>query len=107
MPGRPVTRNGDRSTGHTAGSCSWPPTNLIATNAPRVFVNRIQIGVQGDRFIEHRGTPCRTLHAGPQRAIAMGSRRVFAHGRQVARITDPVVCGDRVAQGSRNVFAGD
>jgi uncharacterized Zn-binding protein involved in type VI secretion len=31
---------------------------------------------------------------------------VYVNGRQVCRIGDPLSCGDKVCEGSDNVFAG-
>lgn len=106
---RSVTRDLDLSTGHTDGSCVWPPTALIATNVPTVRVNNLTIGVRDDQYILHIGIPCYRVHGfGPDRAITVGSSTVRAgpgkHG--VGRIGDDITCGDFVAQGSPNVFAG-
>ena len=38
--------------------------------------------------------------------LASGSSTVFANGRQIGRIGDPVDCGSTVASGSGDVFAG-
>jgi uncharacterized Zn-binding protein involved in type VI secretion len=36
--------------------------------------------------------------------LASGSQQVFANGKQVGRVTDPVTCGSRVASGSQDIF---
>jgi uncharacterized Zn-binding protein involved in type VI secretion len=36
--------------------------------------------------------------------LASGSQQVFANGKQVGRMNDPITCGSRVASGSQDVF---
>lgn len=87
-----VTRLGDLSTGH------YPfgprPNDEASSN---VFVNGKGVVRVGDHWAVH-GT-----HDGVQ---ATGSSSVFVNGKAVARIGDAISCGDFVAEGSSNVFAG-
>lgn len=107
MPIRSVVRRGDRSTGHTIGSCSWAPTSLTQMVTSKTYANGLLIGTaQADNFFEHRGVPCKVWHRPPTRQIATGSRSVYVEGRPIGRVGDRITCGDFVAQGSRNVFAG-
>ncbi|WP_423838651.1 PAAR domain-containing protein [Thauera propionica] len=91
-----VTRLGNRCTGH---GC-WPPRPSTSA-AASVFVNGIAVHRVGDSWATH----CckRSCHSS---VLAGGSSTVFAEGKGVGRIGDPVACGSRVAQGSPNVFAG-
>jgi len=91
-----VTRQGDLCTGH---GCF--PARPSVAGSPDVFVNGIPAHRQGDAWAVHCcGIPC---HGG---ALAAGSSTVYANGRQLGRIGDPVDCGSSVATGSADVFAG-
>jgi uncharacterized Zn-binding protein involved in type VI secretion len=89
MPG--VTRLGDMSCGDDC-----PPTKAIECSCD-VFVNGRGVVRVGDAFEPH------CLHS---RVVSKGSSSVYVNGRQVCRIGDPLSCGDRVCEGSDNVFAG-
>ena len=93
-----VSRLGDQCTGH---GC-WPPRPSTGAS-PNVFVNGIAVHRQGDAWAAHTCPSIPETHASN---LAAGSATVFANGKQLARIGDPVACGSAVAQGSGNVFAG-
>jgi len=92
-----VTRLGDMGSGH---GCFPPRANDQAS--PDVFVNAIAAHRQGDHWTPHGCSVC-TPH---DSNLASGSSSVFANGKQLGRIGDPVACGSSVATGSPNVFAG-
>lgn len=92
-----VSRLGDTCTGHGA----WPPRPSTGASA-NVFVDGIAAHRQGDAWASHCN-PTPSCHAS---VLAAGSASVFANGKQLARIGDPVACGSAVAQGSPTVFAG-
>ena len=89
MPG--VTRYGDMSCG-----IDCPPTPAIECSS-NVFVNGLGVVRVGDAFQPH----CK--HG---RVVVRGSSSVYVNGRQVCRRGDLLSCGDRVCEGSGNVFAG-
>lgn len=93
-----VTRLGDACTGH---GC-WPPRPSSGAS-PDVFVNGIAAHRQGDGWAAHTCPDIPETHAS---VLASGSSTVFANGKQLGRIGDPVACGSSVAAGSGNVFAG-
>jgi len=92
-----VSRLGDACTGHGA----WPPRPSTGASAD-VFVNSIAVHRKGDAWASHCN-PTPSCHAS---TLAQGSATVFANGKPLARIGDPVACGSSVAAGSANVFAG-
>jgi uncharacterized Zn-binding protein involved in type VI secretion len=91
-----VHRLGDAGSGHT---CFGARPNAGASGD--VFVNGIAVHRQGDPWESHCCGP--VCHGG---ALSAGSSTVFANGKQLARIGDPVDCGSTAAAGSGNVFAG-
>lgn len=93
-----VSRLGDNCTGH---GC-WPSRPSTGAS-PTVFVNGIAAHRQGDAWAAHT---CPTIPQTHASVLAAGSATVFANGKQLARIGDPVACGGSVAQGSSSVFAG-
>lgn len=93
-----VSRLGDTCTGH---GC-WPPRPSTGAS-PNVRVNGIAAHRQGDAWAAHTCPAIPETHAS---VLAAGSATVFANGKQLARIGDPVACGSSIAQGSANVFAG-
>ena len=93
-----VTRLGDDCTGH---GC-WPPRPSVA-GSPNVYVNSRAAHRQGDAWAAHTCPDLPETHAS---VLAAGSATVFANGKQLGRIGDPVACGSSVAEGSGNVFAG-
>ncbi|KAA5603030.1 PaaR repeat-containing protein [Roseospira marina] len=93
-----VTRLGDFCTGH---GC-WPSRPSTGAS-PDVFANAIAVHREGDAWAPHTCLAIPETHAS---VLAHGSATVFANGRQLGRIGDPVVCGSSVAEGSDTVFAG-
>ncbi len=91
-----VTRLGDTCTGH---GCF--PSRPSSSASPDVFANGIPVHRHGDSWSSHCcGLSC---HGG---VLASGSGTVFANGKMIGRIGDPVDCGSAVAVGSGDVFAG-
>ncbi len=95
--GQAVCRLGDSSTGHG----DFPPRSNDA-GSPNVFINGKPAHRQGDHWVVHCN-PRPTCHDG---VLSGGSSTVFVNGKPLARVGDAISCGDRVAQGSPNVFAG-
>jgi uncharacterized Zn-binding protein involved in type VI secretion len=92
-----VARQGDSCTGHDA----CPPRSSTG-GSPNVFINGIPAHREGDAWGAH-GCPVHPLHGS---VLASGSSTVFANGKPIGRIGDPVACGGAVASGSGDVFAG-
>jgi uncharacterized Zn-binding protein involved in type VI secretion len=93
-------RIGDNSTGH---GC-FPPTELVYTPVTRTFCDGKLIAVVGARYAAHSCNNT-THQENPDRTIiGTGSANTFIEGYPLARIGDPIACGDRVAQGSESSF---
>jgi len=96
---QPVTRKGDKTTGHGP----WQPRPSTGASGD-VFANNIGVVREGDTWAPHNGSP-----SGPHRSeigyTSAGSGTVFANNKAVARIGDPVEA-DTIAAGSTTVFAG-
>jgi len=98
---------GALSTGHIC----YPPTALlpppgVGVSLGKVFVNFSLGGRVGDLFAPH-ACPCANCpppHA--IRPISQGPVNVYFNFRPPGRIGDKIGCGDTIAQGSFNVFAG-
>lgn len=95
MPG--ITRLGDNSTGHAC----YPPRPSTSASS-NVYVNGIAVHRESDSWASHC-CPGPVCHGGN---LASGSGTVYVNGLQCGRIGDPIDCGDTVAVGSGNVFAG-
>jgi uncharacterized Zn-binding protein involved in type VI secretion len=93
-----VTRKGDLCTGH---GC-FPP-RASTGGSGNVYVNGVPVHRQGDSWALHGCNVC-PPHGG---ALAVGSATVFANGKQLGRIGDPVDCGSSVGNGSGDVFSGN
>lgn len=92
-----VSYLGAISTGHGG----FPPRPSTSASGD-VFVNGIAVHRQGDDWAVHcNSSP--TCHDG---VLSSGSGTVFVNSKQCARIADDISCGDTVAEGSSNVFAG-
>lgn len=101
--GRPVTRLGDKTTGHS----TYKPRPATGAS-PDVFANNIAVNRVGDSWAPHGGDPAYRGDPHPgegNHTTSAGSSSVFANNKAVARIGDPVE-GDTIAAGSPNVFAG-
>ena len=92
-----VVRLGDMSTGHGA----WPPRANISAST-NVFVNGKGAHRVGDGWAVHCN-PTPECHSG---VASSGSSSVYVNGRAITRIGDAISCGDSMATGSNNVFAG-
>ena len=92
-----AARKGDLCTGHAC----WPP-RANNQGSPNVFINNKAAHRKTDHWVIHccGGKKC---HDG---RLSGGSRTVFINSLNAGRVGDPVNCGSRVAQGSRNVFIG-
>lgn len=101
MPALGCTYLGALSTGHIC----YPPTALTQASV-NVFVNFIPAGRIGDMFAPH-ACPCAKCPP-PHliRPISTGPLNVYYNMRPPGRIGDMIACGDKIAQGSVNVFAG-
>lgn len=91
-----VVRLGDVCTGHG----DWPSRPNVGASG-NVFANGIGVHRVGDGWAVH----CNSVPICHGGALAAGSPNVFANGRSVGRISDPVSCGSSCATGSPNVFA--
>ena len=102
---RGITYVGALSTGHIC----YPPTPLLAPTSPAigpVFVNFILAGRAGDLFAPH-ACPCSSCPPPHTvRPISSGPVNVYFNFRPPGRIGDVIGCGDIIAQGSFNSFAG-
>ena len=94
-----VVRLGDLSAGHP--HCY--PTRPNTEASPNVFVNNKGAHRLGDAWAVHGACPDHTPHGG---AASSGSGSVYVNGKPVCRIGDAISCGDTMAQGSGDVFAG-
>lgn len=99
MSSKPITRTGDKSTGHGP----YKP-RASTSGSGDVLVNNIGVVREGDSWAPHTPPP-NDVHAGQIHTTTAGSSTVFANNKAVARITDPVEA-DTIAAGSSNVFAG-
>jgi uncharacterized Zn-binding protein involved in type VI secretion len=92
---------GALSTGHIC----YPPTALVQSSQ-NVYVNFKPAGRLGDLFTAH-ACPCdKCPPPHTVRAISDGPLNVYFNMRPPGRIGDQISCGDKIAQGSFNVFAG-
>jgi len=94
-----VVRLGDVSTGHP--HCY--PSRPNIEGSPNVFVNGKPVHRLGDAWAEHGACPVHSPHDG---VASSGSATVFVNGKAICRIGDSISCGDTMAEGSPNVFAG-
>jgi uncharacterized Zn-binding protein involved in type VI secretion len=94
-----VVRVGDMSAGHP--HC-YPPTPAVS-GSPDVFVNGKAAVRVGDSWATHGACPVHSPHSG---SSSSGSSSVFVNGKALCRVGDSISCGDTMAQGSPNVFAG-
>lgn len=92
-----VTRLGDSCTGHG----DFPPRASTGGSGD-VYVNGIPAHRAGDGWSVH----CNSVPVCHGSSLANGSSSVYANGKQLGRIGDPVACGSSVAGGSGNVYAG-
>lgn len=95
--GQAVCRKGDTSTGHGLWPCR--PNDQGSSN---VLINGIGAHRQSDHWVVHCD-PEPSCHDG---VLSGGSGTVFVNGKPLGRVGDDISCGDVVATGSPNVFAG-
>lgn len=101
--GKPVTRVTDKTTGHGP----YKPRPAVQ-GSPNVLVNNLAVNRVGDLWAPHGSSPAYNGDPHPgesNHTTSAGSGTVFANGKPIARIGDPVE-GDTIAAGSTNVFAG-
>lgn len=94
-----IVRLGDSSTGHP--HCYPSRSNTEASGD--VFINGKGAHRLGDAWAVHGACPDHSPHGG---AASSGSASVFVNGKPICRIGDSISCGDTMATGSGNVFAG-
>jgi uncharacterized Zn-binding protein involved in type VI secretion len=97
MPG--IVRLGDLSAGHPHCYHARPNTEA----SPNVFCNGRGVHRLGDSWDVHGACSDHVPHEG---VASSGSSSVYANGRPLCRIGDGISCGDTMAEGSDNVFAG-
>ena len=91
----PVTRVGDKATGHG----SFPP-NKNAKGSPNTFANSKAITRVGDDMVPHSSPSPSPPHGG---ISVTGSPNVFVNSSPATRIGDAISCGEVHATGSHNV----
>ena len=95
-----ITTIGDYSTGH---GC-FPPTKLLTSPVQKTFFNGKKPAVvhPSCQFAAHS---CGTqTHPQSERYPVEGTGKTYIEGYMLARIGDPIKCGDTIAQGSTNTF---
>jgi len=91
------------STGH---SC-FPPSSAIGPYSIKTKINGKFIQLQQyTMYAAHTCDDNDITHTSAQRKVTTGSTKVFVEGKPVARIGDPIDCGDAVSVGSSDTFAG-
>lgn len=93
----PAARRGDPTIGH---GC-FPPT-VIDAGSSNVTINGVPAARETDRVVEHSCGD--TTHQNIR--VAHGSGTVLVNNLSLARISDPVTCGDVIGEGSGNVIVG-
>jgi len=93
-----VTRLGDYSTGDPCGA----PPRPSSEGSGDVYANGIPVHRENDAWEPH-ACPGSSPHGA---TLLAGSGTVFANGKQLGRIGDPISCGSTVDTGSGDVFAG-
>ena len=79
----------------------YPPRPCI-TASDDVFVEGKAVHREQDNWAMH-ACPNTPPHDG---VLAKGSSTVYANGKAIARIGDPISCGSKTRDGSQTVFAG-
>lgn len=114
MSGKPVARQGDKTSGHSVYSPRATKGPGVGSSTD-VFVNSLGVnrakgeGGEGDEWKAHIFLPgIHGLSLDYDHRTEAGSASVFANNRPIARIGDPVdKDGDAIAAGSPDVFVGD
>lgn len=95
-----VSRVGDTSTGH---GC-FPPTTMIKSPIKKTYINGVIPGAK-DQECQFSAHSCGIVtHPNQGRTPTEGSTKTFIEGYSIARIADPIACGDVIAEGSPNTF---
>mgnify|MGYP003116666693 CR=1 FL=1 len=92
-----ASRLGDMGTGHG----SYPPRSN-KEGSDNVFIDGIGAHTVGNSWNIHCN-PSPDCHGGN---TSGGSSGVYINGQPLARVSDPVDCGSKLAQGSETVFSG-
>jgi uncharacterized Zn-binding protein involved in type VI secretion len=95
---QPVTRKGDKTTGHGP----WQPRPSTGASGD-VFANNIGVVREGDTWAPHNGSPS-GRHKGETGYTSAGSGTVFANNKNIGRIGD-AYGSETIISGSSNVFA--
>lgn len=85
----------------TQGACSSPPT-VIRNGSKNVFIEGVGASYVGSGIIPHKRSGAKRVHSGN---VIEGSPNVFVNGIPLARIGDPISCGDIIAKGASTVSA--
>ena len=75
--------------------------SMIINGSSDVYVNGVAIAFEGSKIVPHKRG--KSFHDG---VVSKGSSSVFVNGKPVARVNDPISCGDEIADGSKNVECG-
>lgn len=89
-------------TSTSTGHADWPPRST-SMGSSDVFAEGLGVHRQGDAWNTH----CNTKNECHDGVTSKGSATVYCNGKQVARIGDPISCGDTIATGRQTVFVGD
>ena len=84
----------------TMGLDDAPPTMIVAGSSD-VYANGVAIAFEGSPIVPHKRG--KHYHGG---VVSEGSSTVFVNNMPVARVLDPISCGDKIADGSTNVECG-
>jgi len=92
-----VARISDQCSGHG----TFPPRPATGGSGD-VFAEGLGVQRVGDAWAVHCN-PVPVCHGG---SLGAGSATVFANGKPLGRVGDPIDCGSSVASGASSVFAG-
>ena len=92
-----VHRRTDLTTGHDC----WVPT-IPQTWSADVFANNLNVVRRTDEIVPHTCPAIPETHG----STYSGTSTVYVNNRAIQVVGSPVACGDGVAQGSPDVFAG-
>jgi len=88
----------------TLGTCSSPPTTVVGSCSPNVFVNGSAVAIIGAQIIPHKRYHDKHPHGG---MVCVGSPNVFVNGSAMAMALSPmpnITCGDTIGVGSPNTY---
>lgn len=96
-----VALESKQSTGH---GC-FPPTAAIGPYTTTSYFNGLKIQLKDTtKYAPHS---CGLVtHQDMERLVTTASSTFYFEGKQVARISDDIACGDCIAEGSENAFIG-